>query len=271
MESGEGRANFFRLKGLGYEGAAAGAGIGAEAAFDLGFSSSCNGPMAPDRTGMLEAASLGPSVVIEGIESSAPRATETLPTGIASLDLALGGGLSTGVLSELVSSAPSSGGQTALLHLLEGMRRKRRFAALVDGADCFDPQTAPPALLEHLLWARCRSVKEALAVADALLRDENLGMVLIDVRGCDLRELRRTRAGDWYRLQRLAERGHGYACVFTPEPLVAAAQTRITLERGLPLALGDASLRELGAALSFHAVKLRQPAAESFPKLVRRS
>ncbi len=69
-----------------------------------------------------------------------------------------------------------------LLHLLEEARKERRFAALVDGANAFDPQTAPPALIEHLLWVRCRSVEQALRAADVLLRDENLGMVIVDLR-----------------------------------------------------------------------------------------
>ncbi len=218
---------------------------------------------------MSEAASLGHGIVIEGIDRSLPTATETLPTGIAPLDHALNGGLSTGILSEMVSSAPSSGGQTVLLHLLEGMRRRRRFVALVDGADRFDPQTVPPALLEHLLWVRCRSVKEALAAADVLLRDENLGMVLLDLRGCDAKQLRRARSSEWYRLQRLAGRGNGYACVFTPEPMVAAAQTRVTLEQSLTAAQAEQSSRALGASLDFHAVKLRQPGQESFPNLIK--
>ena len=98
--------------------------------------------MALARTVSLEPGCLR-EIIGEGVRWATRADRETLGTGIDHFDRALEGGLSTGILCELVVSSPSSGGQTVLLHLLEAMRRERRFAALVDGANAFDPQTTP--------------------------------------------------------------------------------------------------------------------------------
>lgn len=263
-----GGRNFFEAKALGGEGPAERGAEGAFVAFDSPGRAPLNRHMAPAKAGMSEAASFGEEIGIEGIDRSRPIESEILPTGIAALDQALEGGLSTGILSEIVSSTPSSGGQTMLLHLLEAMRRQRQFVALVDGSDAFDPQGAPPALLEHLLWVRCRTVKEAMAATDVLLRDENVKMTVVDLRGCDERELRRIKSAEWYRLQRLAGRGSRYACVFTERAMIAAAQTRVLLERSLSIGSAEASVRALGQELGFQVTRLRRPEREEFPNLV---
>ena len=268
MTKTTGSGKFFGAKALVGEGTAARGDDGALLAFDSTGPASCNGLMPPAQEGNYEAASFGEEIGIEGIDRSRRSEPETLSTGIAALDRALEGGLSTGVLSEVVSAAPSSGGQTVLLHLLEAMRRQRRFVALVDGGDAFDPQGTPPALLEHLLWARCGSVKEAMAAADVLLRDENLGMALVDLRGCDRREVRRVKSTDWYRLQRLAGQGGRYVCVFTEREMIPAAQTRVVLDRPLSLTMNESSARDAGAELAFRVTRLRRPEREEFPLLV---
>lgn len=228
-----------------------------------------NSVMAPARE-VSEPASLEETLAIAGVERTTPKESETLRTGVGSLDHALGGGVHAGVLTEVASPTPSSGGQTLILHLLEAIRRAQRFAALVDGSNCFDPQSAPPSLLEHLLWARCTSALEAMKVADALLRDENLGMALVDLRGNDAKQLRRVKSADWYKLQRLAERSSAYVCVFTPKPMIPSAQIRVELKGSLSLELADASLAAIGAGLNCEALRLRQLEVKGFPKLIRR-
>jgi len=153
--------------------------------------------------------------------------------------------------------------------LLEAARRERRFAALVDGANAFDPQTAPPALLEHLLWARCASVEQALRAADVLLRDENLGMVLVDLRDCEPGALRRTRSTVWYRLQRLAGRWEGALVVFTPRPMIPSAQIRVALVGRLSVAQCDANLAEVASGLAFDVLRLRKQDRGDFPQLIQ--
>jgi hypothetical protein len=218
-----------------------------------------------------ESASLEEAFDGLGVERVEPAESETLGTGVDSLDEALDGGLRSGLLTELAEGGASSGGQVLLLHLLAGMRRAQRFVALVDGADGFDPQSSPGELLEHLLWARCRSAGEAMKVADALLRDENLGMVLVDLRGCERRELRRVKSADWYRLQRLAERSGAYVCVFTPEAMVPSAQVRVRLEGRYGIGEMDRDLRGLGRGLEFEVLRKRTRERDGFAQLVRRA
>jgi hypothetical protein len=208
-------------------------------------------------------------IVGEGVRWAAGTDRDTLGTGIDHFDRALGGGLPTGVLCEFVASAPSSGGQTVLLHLLEEARKERRFAALVDGANAFDPQTAPPALIEHLLWVRCRSVEQALRAADVLLRDENLGMVIVDLRDCAGWALKRTRSTVWYRLQRLAGRWEGTLVVFTPRPMIPSAQIRVAFAGRLSAVQCDANLAEVARGLEFDVLRLRKQEMGDFPQLIQ--
>src|SRR5580658_10136892 len=89
-----------------------------------------------------------------------------LPTGIAGIDRALKGGLRSGLLTELVSAAPSSGGQSVVESLLGATRAARSRLALVDGTDGFDPAAVPPDWLRHLVWVRCENPDQAFAAAD---------------------------------------------------------------------------------------------------------
>ncbi len=155
-----------------------------------------------------------------------------------------------------------------LLHLLEAARRERVFVALVDGSNAFDPPP-PPSLLEHLLWVRCGSVEQALRSADALLRDENLGMVLVDLRGCDRRALNRTRSTVWYRLQRLARKGDGALALFTPRPMIPSAQFRVAFSGRLSATQCDASLGAVAGQLAFEALRLRKQERGDFPQLIQ--
>ena len=182
------------------------------------------------------------------------------PTGSAGIDQALGGGLRGGLLTELVSEAPSSGGQSLLAGLLAVTRRARARLALVDGADGFDPAAVPPDCLRHLVWVRCENSDQAFAAADILVRDGNYAAVVLDVRGLPERSLRRTPASVWYRLQRAAESGSAAVLVQTDFPLVPAVPWRLRLEKSLALAAAGQERGELAAGL---APALERGAAEA--------
>ncbi|MGH8019880.1 MAG: hypothetical protein ACREIA_16695 [Opitutaceae bacterium] len=163
-------------------------------------------------------------------------ADRTLATGLPGVDGLLGGGLPCGALSELVFSAPSSGGQLFLLHLIHAARRSHRFLALVDAADGFDPQTIePPSLLRQLLWVRCRDAAQAMQATDLIARDSNFALLALDLRGCAARDLRRVPSTTWYRLQRVIEPADTVLAVLTPRRLVPAARARLAFTRPLPL------------------------------------
>ena len=204
----------------------------------------------------------------EGVRWAACADREIVGTGIAHWDLALEGGLSTGAFCEFVSPSPSSGGQTVLLHLLLMARKERRFAVLIDGMDSFDPQSVPAILLEHLLWVRCASAKQAMLAADVAMRDDNLGMILVDLRMNDARELRRTKPHEWYRLQRLAGKSNLLACVFTPRPMAPSAQIRVGLAGRFAAVQADATASEAAEEIGFEALRLRGKDKSEFGQLV---
>jgi hypothetical protein len=153
-----------------------------------------------------------------------------VPAGVRSLDEALGGGLPSGSLTELVSAVPSGGGQTVVARLLASTHLARQRIALIDGSDGFAPEAVPADLLRHLVWVRCRGPAEALAVADILVRDGNYAAIVLDLRGCPERILRRTPASTWYRLQRAAEGGSVAVLVQTESPIVPAVPWRLVLD-----------------------------------------
>jgi hypothetical protein len=156
-------------------------------------------------------------LLAERFPQAAPRPAATLPTGVAAIDEAGDGGLPLGGITEVVALAPSTGGQLLISRLLAATRERRMRAALVDALDAFDPQSHEPPLLQHLVWVRCRTLDEAMHAADILVRDANLALVMVDLRGVAARALRGVPATTWYRLQRALERTDMAMVVFTAE------------------------------------------------------
>lgn len=163
---------------------------------------------------------------------AAPRPpSRALRTGLPALDDAVGG-LPLGAITEIVCTAPSCGGQLLLEQLLTVTRATRTRVALVDSSDSFDPASYPADLLAHLVWVRGgpdSPMDLALAAADLLTRDANLGLVVLDLRHADERPLRRTPASFWYRLQRAVEPADLALVVVTPRASVPSAQLRVEL------------------------------------------
>ena len=169
---------------------------------------------------------------------TAPRAAaRTLRTGLAAIDDAAGG-LPLGAITEVVCATPSCGGHLLLGQLLGVTRATRTRVALVDATDSFDPCSFPVDLLTHLVWVRCptatlsakaSAMAGALSATDLLARDANLGLVVLDVRHAVERELRRTPASFWYRLQRAVEPADLALVVITPRTSVPSAQLRFIL------------------------------------------
>src|SRR4051812_6657478 len=79
----------------------------------------------------------------------------TAPTGIATLDTALGGGLRRGHLSEIAGAA-SSGRTTVMVQALAAATARGEAVALVDACDTFEPRSAAAhgVALPQLLWVR---------------------------------------------------------------------------------------------------------------------
>jgi len=160
---------------------------------------------------------------------------EVLASGIGVLDELLGGGFPKSAVSEAVMSVPSSGGQILLADLLRTARKESRYLALVDGSDGFDPQTMDPELLPYLLWVRCGKVVQALRATDLLLRDGNIPMVVLDLRGNDRVEIARQPTTIWFRLQRVVEKSGAVLLILSERTQVASAAVRVAFTRSLSL------------------------------------
>ena len=167
------------------------------------------------------------------------RGGEGIATGVPAIDAALGGGLPRGRVTELVSAAPSSGGELVFAALLASTRAARLRIALIDAADGFAPRNHRADLLRHLVWVRPRSMPEALECADVLVRDGNYAVMVLDTRGVPARVLRQQPAGAWHRLRLAAEQNPGAVLVQSAAGLVPAVPWRLVLR-------APASLRDLG-------------------------
>ena len=164
----------------------------------------------------------------------APQAR--IATGVATIDDAIGGGLPKGGITEL--STPNVSAGTALLihQLLHTAQRERRFVALIDGRDSFDPSSAGDnARLRHLLWVRCAKAFVAVKAADLLLRDGNFPIVILDLVLNAPEELRKIPQTSWYRLQRLAEPTSTAFLVLTRRSIISSAQLKLVLENSWTL------------------------------------
>lgn len=129
--------------------------------------------------------------------------------------------------------------------------------ALIDGSDGFSPEMIERSALAKFLWLRCHSAAEAMQCADLLLRDGNLPLVFLDLRGNAPGELRKIASQSWYRLQRMIEPTAIAFLALTPFPLIPCADARLRLQGQFTLeALEDEA--ELWRSLELHVLRNRR-------------
>jgi hypothetical protein len=182
-----------------------------------------------------------------------------LPTGVAALDRPLGGGLPRGELVELVgrcSGGRHSGGRfSAALAALAAATAAGEAAALVDLGDGLEPAAAVAlgADLERLLWLRPRTLREALAAAEAALHG-GIHLVVVELGPPPLPGARALRAtgpeAAWTRLARAA-RAHGSALlVASPWRLTGSAAAAVLEAAARPAWSGAAGAGAAGAGIA---------------------
>lgn len=149
-------------------------------------------------------------------------------TGVDPIDDALGGGLPAGRLTELVCR-PGTGGQSVVAAILSNTRELRQRVALVDASDGFSPEEYEPDHLRHLVWARARGLRDALVVADILVRDGNYSVLILDLRDVATSDFNRTQKSVWHRLHRVAERQPAAVLIQTSQDSIPAVRWRLSL------------------------------------------
>ena len=141
---------------------------------------------------------------------------EFMPTGIAEVDLIMGG-LPRGAVTEIFGP-PSSGRTSLMLSVLSRAATNKEVCALIDTNDVFDPVSAAGTQLDldQLLWVRCAAnVEHAFKATDLLLQGGGFGLVLLDLGDIPGKDVRRIISSWWYRFRRTVEN--------TPTALVVVA------------------------------------------------
>jgi hypothetical protein len=146
--------------------------------------------------------------------ADAVRQPGSLPSGIASLDDALGGGWRRGEISELVGD-PSSGRTGVLFATLAAATARGDIVALVDACDRLDPVTMAAAGvdLSRVLWVRgpaispsgrsalvASAVLQGIRAFDLVIRAGGFHVAALDVAGVPMRAFREVAPATWLRL-----------------------------------------------------------------------
>jgi len=178
--------------------------------------------------------------------TSPTRDGRVVVTGIAGFDEVLGGGLGTGTFTEIVSEGPSCGGQLLTGALIESTRKARQRIAILDASDAFAIDAfEEETLLAHLIWFRSPTLKTFWQAADILLRDANFAVFVMDLRTLPEREVKRTPATTWYRLQRAIEQSEAAVVVHTDFAVVPCTTRRLVLSEPMTMAAFKMDRQEL--------------------------
>jgi recombination protein RecA len=114
--------------------------------------------------------------------SDAGRMTvKTIPTGAASLDLALGGGIPEGRIIEIYG--PESSGKTTMtLHIAAECQKKGGQVAFIDAEHALDPAYAERIglNLKECMISQPDSGEEALEIAEMLVRSGAVDLIVVD-------------------------------------------------------------------------------------------
>lgn len=115
-------------------------------------------------------------------EAAAKMNVEVIPTGVLSLDVALGvGGIPRGRVVEIYGPE-SSGKTTVALHMIAQAQKAGGLAAFIDAEHALDPVYAK-ALgvdIDNLLISQPDNGEQALEIADALVRSGAIDIIVVD-------------------------------------------------------------------------------------------
>ena len=144
--------------------------------------------MDPRKTSALEAAlagierQFGKGSIMRLGEAGARMQVETVPSGILSLDLALGvGGVPRGRIIEIFGPE-SSGKTTVALHIVAEVQKAGGIAAFIDAEHALDPAYAARlgVNIDEMLISQPDTGEQALEICEALVRSGAVDVVVID-------------------------------------------------------------------------------------------
>ena len=115
-------------------------------------------------------------------EASTRMNLEVIPSGVLSLDIALGtGGIPRGRVMEIYGPE-SSGKTTVALHMIAEAQKLGGFAAFIDAEHALDPEYAKRlgVDIDNLLISQPDNGEQALEIADALVRSGAVDIIVVD-------------------------------------------------------------------------------------------
>jgi hypothetical protein len=174
------------------------------------------------------------------------------PTGWATLDTALAGGLRRGHLSEVIG-ARSTGRSTLFSSLAAAATARGEVVALVDTHDRFDPASAEASGVDltRLLWIReSGNPERALKAMNLVLQAGGFGLVGFDLSDVHGRAVRQFPHTTWMRLSRVIEGGTTVAVLIGSEHIARSPG-------GVTIAL-DSSSSELAGIWSGMSARARR-------------
>ena len=190
-------------------------------------------------------------VTLTATPEGPPAPPERLaPIERADVDLALGGGLRRGHLSE-ITGAPSSGRTMVAVQAMAAAAARGEAVALVDTCDTFDPATAAAhgLTLPRLLWVRPatplgagdENASRALKAFSLILQAGGFGLVVLDLADVPSPALRRFPLTTWMRVARIIEGSDTVALLVGRERIARSAG-------GVTIALEASPARWQGSA-----------------------
>ncbi len=114
-------------------------------------------------------------------EASARMTVETIPTGSLALDVALGGGIPRGRITE-VFGPEMAGKSTVAMHIIAQAQRTGGLAAYIDVEHALDPSFAGAIgiNIEDLLISQPDTGEQALEICEALVRSNAVDVIIVD-------------------------------------------------------------------------------------------
>jgi recA bacterial DNA recombination protein len=156
----------------------------------------------------------------------------TMPTGVSTVDAAIGG-IPCGGITEIVGPSWYSVGRKSLQAQLLAHAARERFCALIDANDSFDPRSAKTAgvNLERVLWIRggghgVKALEQAFKASDLLLQGSaGLGLIMVDLAGISERLVRKVPLTTWFRFRSVAEKFDSPLVFITPCPVLGTCSS----------------------------------------------